>query len=245
MQALLIFLSTLLSLIACQVGADELLQVVVDDPYIEMHTGPGRGYPIFHIAENGETVTIHKQRTSWLKVETRRGDIGWVSRQQMAQTLKLNGEPLQLRYANLEDYVHSRWELGFGAGDFDGADLLSVNIGYRLTQNITLQLTAARAVGSFSDILIGSADIKMQPFPEWRISPYFLLGAGVIRTEPAATLVQTEDRTDNTVQAGLGLRTYVNRRMLFNLEFRNYVALTSRDENEEVLEWKAGLSVFF
>lgn len=245
MKPLINFFIVSLLFVAFQGWAGERLQVVVDDPYIEMHTGPGRGYPTFHVAERGETVIIHKQRTSWLKVETRHGQIGWVPRAQMANTLKLNGEPLQLDYATLEDYVSSRWELGFSAGDFDGAELLSVHLGYRLTSNITLQISGARAVGNFSDLLLGNASIKMQPFPEWRISPYFLLGAGVLRTKPSATLVQTEDRTDNTVQAGLGVRTYINRRMLFNLELRNYVALTSRDENEEVLEWKAGLSVFF
>ncbi len=38
------------------VAADEYRKVSVADPYLEMHTGPGRGYPIFHVVDRGETV---------------------------------------------------------------------------------------------------------------------------------------------------------------------------------------------
>jgi len=42
--------------------------VTVADPYLEMHTGPGVGYPVFHVVERGETVTIVKRRTDQLQV---------------------------------------------------------------------------------------------------------------------------------------------------------------------------------
>ena len=38
-------------------------QVVIDDPFIELHTGPGRGYPVFYIAERGEHVQLLKEKT--------------------------------------------------------------------------------------------------------------------------------------------------------------------------------------
>ena len=47
---------------------DALIVARVVEPYIELHTGPGRGYPIFYIAERGESVTVLKQRTDWIKV---------------------------------------------------------------------------------------------------------------------------------------------------------------------------------
>ena len=30
-------------------GAREYLQLFVNQPYLELHTGPGRGYPVFHV----------------------------------------------------------------------------------------------------------------------------------------------------------------------------------------------------
>jgi hypothetical protein len=82
-------------------------------------------------------------------------------------------------------------------------------------------------------------------FPEWRVSPYFTLGAGMIRTEPKGTIVATTDRTDGAAHVGVGLRTYLTRRFVFRAEYKTYVVFTSRDDNEEPTEWKAGFSFFF
>jgi hypothetical protein len=71
------------------------------------------------------------------------------------------------------------------------------------------------------------------------------LGAGVIKTEPKATLVATRDRTDSLAQAGAGVRMYLTRRFVFRAEYKAHVVFTSRDDNEEVREWKAGFSFFF
>ena len=38
-------------------------EVVVSDPFIELHTGPGRGYPVFYVAAQGDHITILKERT--------------------------------------------------------------------------------------------------------------------------------------------------------------------------------------
>jgi hypothetical protein len=82
-------------------------------------------------------------------------------------------------------------------------------------------------------------------FPEKRWSPFFTLGAGAIRTEPKATLVDTLDRRDSMALAGAGFRVYLTRRFVFRTEYKTYVAFTSRDDNEEIREWKAGFSFFF
>jgi hypothetical protein len=71
------------------------------------------------------------------------------------------------------------------------------------------------------------------------------LGTGVLRTEPKATLVQTEDRTDQVGHVGIGLRAHLTRRLLLRGEYSSYLAFTSRDDNEEVDEWKAGFAFFF
>jgi len=67
----------------------------------------------------------------------------------------------------------------------------------------------------------------------------------MIRTEPKSTLVETEDRTDQLAQVGIGVRAYLTRRFMFRTEDKSYVVFTSRDDNEEVDEWKAGFAFFF
>jgi len=67
----------------------------------------------------------------------------------------------------------------------------------------------------------------------------------MIHTSPKSTIVQGEDRTDEIAHVGVGVRIYTTRRFLLRVEYKSYVVFTSRDENEEVEEWKAGFAFFF
>ena len=64
-------------------------KILIADPYIELHSGPGRGYPIFHVVERGREVTLVKRRTDWFELRTDQGVQGWASRSQMIATSKL------------------------------------------------------------------------------------------------------------------------------------------------------------
>jgi hypothetical protein len=82
--------------------------------------------------------------------------------------------------------------------------------------------------------------------PEWRLSPYFTLGTGIIYIEPKATLVRTEDRTDQIGYVGAGLQFYLTRRFMLRSEYRKNIVFTSRNDNEEIDEWKyLGFACFF
>ncbi len=222
--------------------------VVVADPFLEMHTGPGRGYPVFYVAGEGETLKILKRRTDWFKVELRRGEHrikrGWVPLAQMRSTLDLNGGPIDFPDPGRGDFETRKWEMGFSAGDFDGARTIDGYLAYGVTPNISLRLTGTQILGNFSDGLMGTVNVVMYPFPEWRVSPYFTIGTGIIHTQPQTTVIQAEDRTDEVVNAGLGANIYLTRRFVMNFEYRRHTVLTSRDDNQEINEWKTGFSVF-
>lgn len=221
------------------------LQVTISDAFINLYTGPGRSYPIFHVVERGEAITLLKSRTDWIKVRTYRGKTGWIRRSDMVFTLGPDGQIPDFPDPTQADYLVDRWELGFAMGDFGGADSLIATVGYRFTTHLTAELRAAHNTGQFSDSEIIAGAILHQPFPEWRVSPFFSLGAGKIRTFPSATLVQTEDREDNLLQASLGTYVHISGRFFFRAEFINHYILTSRDTNDEVNEWKVGFNVFF
>ena len=69
--------------------------------------------------------------------------------------------------------------------------------------------------------------------------------AGEPHGEVAVSIVSTEDTTDQFGQAGVGARAWMTERFMFRAEYSGYVVFTSRDENEEVEEWKAGFAFFF
>lgn len=219
--------------------------VEVSSTYINVHTGPGRGYPIYYIVEKGEAITLLKQRTDWVKIQTRRDRQGWVSVSDLAETRNANGDMPAVARASEDDYQSRRWELGFAHGDFDGADSLTASLGYRFTEHLTVELRAGQNTGEFSDSRIATLGLLHQPFPDWRVSPYVRLATGRIEILPSATLVEVVDREDNLFQAGVGAYVYLSRRFFLRLEMTNHQILTSRDTNEEVNEWQLGFNVFF
>ncbi len=227
--------------------ADEkpLRQVAVAEPYLELHTGPGGGYPIFHIVERGEYVRVVLQRTDWYLVRTDRDVEGWVTKDQMELTLGSSGENFVVDRAGLEDFTNAKWETGVLAGDFGGANVVSWYGSYSLNPHVSVETWASRILGNFSNGWMGSVNVTHETWPEWRISPFFTLGGGYIRTEPKSTIVQAEDRSDQIGHVGAGFRIYATRRFLLRAEFKSYVVFTSRDDNEEVEEWKVGFAYFF
>jgi len=226
-------------------AADDYRTVTVADPYLEMHTGPGRGYPIFNVVDRGETVDVLMQRTHWYLIRTDSDKEGWVDRSQMELTLQPDGTPVSFKEFGLEDFTNAKWEAGLLAGDFGGANIVSLYGGYSLNPNVSVELWASQILGNFSNGWMGSLNIVHEAFPEWRVSPFFTLGAGVIHTRPKSTIIQGPDRTDQVGHVGVGVRLYATRRFLLRAEYKSYVVFTSRDENEEVEEWKVGFAFFF
>jgi opacity protein-like surface antigen len=220
--------------------ADEPRKILIADPFIELHTGPGRGYPVFHVIERGREVTIVKRRTDWFQLRTDRGLEGWAPREQMIATLEPTGEPLDLQEPARENYMSRRWQAGVMGGDFDGASLISVFGGYAFSDNLSIELTLNHILGEFSNGYSATLGL-MHVFV-----PYFTLGTGYIYTEPKSTLVQSLDRDDQIGYVGGGLQFYLTRRFMLRTEYRNNVIFTSRDDNEEVDEWKyLGFAFFF
>ena len=110
---------------------------------------------------------------------------------------------------------------------------------------MSAELWLSQILGNFSNGYMASINIVHETWPEWRFSPFFTLGTGVVHTMPKSTIVQGPDRTDPIGHVGGGLRIYVSRRFLLRAEYKSYVVFTSRDENEEIEEWKAGFAFFF
>lgn len=234
----------LLTVVAVQAD-DDGQRVKVADPFIEIHTGPGRGYPVFYVVDRGEWISILTRKTQWFKVRTGDAREGWVHLQQLEKTLTPSGEQKQFRRIRAEDYARRRWETGFLAGDLEGASQVSIYAGYTFTPNISAEFAVSQADGNFSTNWLATGSVIGHPFPQWNVSPFVALGYGMIKTDPRVTLVEASDRSDAVVHAGFGVRSYLTRQFFLRLEYHNYVVFSSNDDNEELDEWKAGIGFFF
>ena len=219
--------------------------VTVADPYLEMRTGPGRGFPVFHVVERGEAVRVDVRRTDWFRVLDADGREGWVHRDQMADTLLPTGAKLAVKDPAREDFGAHRREAGILLGDYGGANVLTLYGAYAFNQHLAAELALGHVMGNFSDGQYATIGVTHVPVPEWRIQPFLSLGTGVIRIRPEGTLVGTPERTDQVAYAGIGARAYLARRFMVRGEYKEYVVFTDRDENEEEMEWKLGFAFFF
>jgi hypothetical protein len=226
-------------------AAREYLQLFVTQPYLELHTGPGRGYPVFHVVARDESVDVLFRRTDWFKVRTEHGVEGWASQNDMQKTVLADGTPFKFDIGDRAGFTSHRYEMGIFAGAYGGASLVSAYGSVSFNSQLALEGALGAFYGRFSNGNTGDIGLTHVIAPESRWSPFLMLGIGEVHTEPKATLVQPSDRTEPTAYVGGGIRYYFTRRFFLRAEYKAHYIFTKRNQNEEADEWKAGFAFFF
>jgi uncharacterized protein YgiM (DUF1202 family) len=226
--------------------ADTSVQVVkVADPFLEMHTGPSPGYPITNVVKRDETISILKRRTTWYLIKNNKDFEGWVHRSQLVKTLTLDDEKIAIKDITRDEYLEHEWEMSMIGGSFGDLPMMTLSGGYALTKNLSTEAAFTQIIGDFSSRQLLGINLINQPFPDWKISPYFSLGGGIISTRVKSTLSQLEDDTDFTANVSLGLKMYLTRSFLVRTDLKKHIIFQSRDKNEEITSWQVGFAVFF
>lgn len=219
-------------------------QLLIEVPFVELLSGAGAGYPVINVAEKNDLVTVLLKRTSWLKVEDKRGNQGWFHQDSLLQ-VSHSGEKVTLKEIEFHDYKQRTWEGAVMFGDFNDANFYNIAIGYVFTPMITSELSLGKSQGDISDSNIYELQVVSQPFPDLTISPYFSVGLGIISTEPKSILADAKTRDNTLVSTAIGGKYYLARNFVLRAEYKYSLVLTDRDENEEIQLWKVGFSVFF
>jgi len=219
-------------------------QLLIEVPYVELLSGPGAGYPVINIIEKNDIVTVLIKRTSWIKVEDKRGNQGWFH-QNALTSVSHSGEQVTLSEIEYHDYQQRTWEGSVMFGDFNGANFYNVGLGYVFSPVISTELSLAKSQGDISDSNIYELLVSSQPFPDLIVSPYFSVGVGLIDTEPHSVLADAKTRENTLVSTAVGGKYYLARNFVLRAEYKYSLVLTDRDENEDIKLWKVGFSVFF
>jgi hypothetical protein len=226
-------------------GAREYLQLFVTEPYLELHTGPGRGYPVFHVVAREDSVDVLFRRTDWFKVRTVHGVEGWASINDIQKTVLADGTPFHFDLGDRAGFASHKWEIGLLTGAYGGASEVSTYGSLSFNPQLALELAISAYYGRFSNGYTADLGLTHVFVPETRWSPFVDLGVGEVHTEPKATLVVPSDRTEPSAYVGGGIRYYITRRFFFRAEYKAHWIFTNRNQNEEVDEWKAGFAFFF
>ena len=226
-------------------AARDYLQVFVTQPYLELHTGPGRGYPVFHVVPRDASVDVLFRRTDWFKVRTEHGVEGWASQGDMLKTVLADGSTFKFDLGDRAGFTSHRYEMGIFAGQYGGATLISAFGSVSFNTQLALEGSVGNYLGKFSNGVTGDIGFAHVIAPESRWSPFLTIGLGLVHIEPKSTLVQAANRTEQTAYVGGGVRYYLTRRFFLRAEYKAHYIFTKRNENEDADEWKLGFAFFF
>ena len=111
----------------------------VTEPYLELHTGAGRGYPVFNVVARDASVLVLFRRTDWFKVRTERGVEGWASQRDMLKTVLADGSPFTFDLGDRAGFTSHRFEAGAFLGVWGGANFVSMYTSYSFNSQLALE----------------------------------------------------------------------------------------------------------
>jgi hypothetical protein len=222
---------------------EHLLELVVTEPYLEMHSGPGRGYPVVYVVGRDEIVTVLYSRTDWYRVRAEHGQEGWARRSEISKTRLESGARAPI--PPYPDFAAHRWELGAGYGVYNRENLVTAYVDYGFTASLDIEAALQQAFGTLDNRYIATIGIRHTFVPEWKwFSPTASIGAGWQYIEDRVPPAPLQD-SNSMAYASLGARGFITRRFMWRFDWRAYVVFNRLNVNEELEEWKFGLAVFF
>jgi hypothetical protein len=219
--------------------AAEPLRLQVQQKTIELRTGPGRAFPVINVALSGDWLIIQQQQTQWVQVSTDRQNKGWISvidLQHLRTMDGLSGQPLATHL------VGSPWIGAVTLGDFGGAHLLGVLLGYQWNDYLVSEWVVQQSLGDFAENTLYALQITHRSLPDNNWCPLFTLGTGKLITHPQTTLVSSTDRDDDFFKMAVGVSRRLNATLSLRAEYQNLLILTSREDNPRIDAWTLSIS---
>lgn len=221
----------------------ERLQVVA--PYVELHTGPGRGYPVFHLIHRGDWLVLELRHTDWFRVHGRDGRVGWVHRTALESTLTEAGVRKTFRDVLLDDFLRRKVELGISWGRLRTEPVIRFWGGYRLADTVVAELSLSQVQGVYSGTTLWQIGLQSDPWADHRLAPFFGIGMGRFRNIPNQSLVDSDITDVKQATATLGLRYHLSDRFMLRLDTTLHTAFLSDSRAGEYRTVSAGLGFFF
>ena len=221
----------------------ERLQIT--EAYIEMRTGPGRGYPVFFVVGRSDWIEIELRRTDWFKVRTDGGKVGWVNREQLESTLTAAGNVKGFRDILLDDYLSRRVLMGAAWGHFKSEPMLKLWGGYRLSETLSVEATVGQVQGVFSGTDFWHLNLIAEPWSDRRFSPFAGVGFGKFKNFPNLSLIGAQTTDAKLANGVIGVRYHLSDRFLVQADYSLYTAFVADTHSAEYRAFTLGIAFFF
>ena len=244
---LFLVLSTDLS--AGEKQTSQAFTIKIESAFVDLRTGPAKAYPAFYVAQRGQQLEITKRRTHWFKVQlsdsNNRIIDGWVHKNDLVNATVAYSDLPASEHPQIKRDYQPRFSGNFALGQFDGSDLVSLQLGYQGLKSVVMELNLGSYVGIDSEGWFAGGHFLFQPFHRWRVSPFVNAGYGYQKREQVSTLIVQSDQSDNYFNSGLGFKLRIHKLYQLRFEYQVYDTLTSTDDNLELETWQIGLSTQF
>lgn len=247
---------TALSLMGlCSLGVAEsefntdVSELEVIDAYAEIHSGPGRGYPVFYTVEQGEKINILSRRPGWYEIKTESGKLGWATASQISRTIQNTGEPADLPTVSYGDFIKNSWFVGmntgqFSAGELEGFEVFGLSGGYRFLEWLGADVEFGRLFGSDASGEYYAGNLYFEPFNQWKLSPYGSIGMGALDVDSLPKQIDFSQESSDFYSYGIGASYYLGRNFIVKGEYRWY-SVSVEDDSENLATWKIGFNTYF
>jgi len=220
-------------------------QLTVSDPFLEMRTGPGRGYPVLFVVARGQSVVVELRHTDWYKLRAEGGQLGWVHRRQLETTLTAAGSSKTFRDMALDDYLARRVQMGAAWGRFESEPMLKLYASYKLSDTLSVEGDLGQVQGVFSGTNFWHVALHSEPWSDQRLSPFFGVGVGQFKNFPNQSLVGATNTDAKLAHAIVGARYHLSERFVLRADWAIYTAFVSDQRSTEYRAVTAGVSFFF
>ena len=220
-------------------------RLTVADPFLEMRTGPGRGYPVFFVVARGQAVVVELRHTDWYKVRAEAGQLGWVHRSQLESTLTAAGSSKTFRDIAIDDYLARRVQFGGAWGRFKSEPMLKLYASYKLSDTLSVEANLGQVQGVFSGTNFWHVSLHSEPWSDQRLSPFFGVGVGQFKNFPNQSLVGATITDAKLAHAIVGARYHLTDRFILRADWALYTAFVSDQRSTEYRAVTAGVSFFF
>lgn len=216
-------------------------RVQVSAPYLDLRTGPGRGFPIKQVVPRGQSVDVLLRQNDWFRIRTDDGRLGWAHRDQLHAISMAAAAPSHR--AAVAGWLHERVELGANWGRLESSGQLRFHAALRTSDALAIEASLGRAQGALSGAEVRLLNLTAEPWHDARVSPIFAIGFGRLRNvpnnDPAAPA------SARLLDAALGLRWRFAEYYSLRTDYRILTGYVGSNRIVEFREATLGLAFHF